>query len=113
MTKIKITTLKRFTANDVFGKDLPFLPKDVPLGPCEYIREDLVYYSENLELPVAIDPNDLNKKYPFCKWAHHDIYKDMNILLLGGNFSKDLPGVKFTACSDGLKPVCFKLDRVD
>ena len=60
-----------------------------------------------MELPVAIDPNDSTKKVFFCKWAHHDIYKDMNILLLGGDFSSELPGVKFTACSDGLKPVCF------
>lgn len=113
MTKIKITVLRCFTANDVFEDNLPFLPEDVPKGPCKYIREGIEYFSENLELPVGMDPDDPTTPLPFCHWAFHDIYKDMSILFFGGNFSPVLPGVKFTTCSDGLKPVSFKLERID
>ena len=50
----------------------------------------------------------------FCPWAFHDIFKDAHILMFGGNF---IPwtheGTMITCCSDGIRPVSFKLERMD
>ena len=43
-----------------------------------------------------------------------DIYRDVAILTMKGNFAEgELAGIKYSACSDGLKPVVFKLERIE
>lgn len=113
MPKIKITVLKRFTAKDIFGDRLSLLPENDSIGPCNQIHEGVEYFSENSELPVGINPDDPATPLPFCQWAYHDIYRDMNFMLLGSDFSPAFPRVKFKTCTDGLKPVCFKLECID
>ena len=49
----------------------------------------------------------------FCGWAFRDIFRDYNHLRKNGNFrwvGKD--GVMFSRCTDGRKPVVFKLERI-
>jgi len=49
----------------------------------------------------------------FCVWAWAAIEKDVSILALGGNapwIRKE--GVIISCCTDGLRPVVFKLERV-
>ena len=48
----------------------------------------------------------------FCGWAWRDIYKDLSVLYFGGNFNGHEEGVQHTSCSDGRKPVCFRLERL-
>ncbi|MBN2336828.1 TIGR04076 family protein [Candidatus Bathyarchaeota archaeon] len=46
--------------------------------------------------------------------AFADIHRDINHLMRGGDFPwVGKPGVTYSACTDGKKPVVFKLERVE
>jgi uncharacterized repeat protein (TIGR04076 family) len=49
----------------------------------------------------------------FCTWAWDDITKDVETLRFHGNFQWfEEPGVSVNCCTDGLRPVVFKIERV-
>ena len=56
----------------------------------------------------------------FCDWAWNDIYRFVAVLLAGGNFSRDnFEGwmkddkTMIACCTDAIRPVTFKIERVD
>lgn len=56
-----------------------------------------------------------NGKGFFCDWAWNDIHKLLFAMQLGGDFS---PWMKdkntfIACCTDGVKPVVFKLERLE
>jgi len=55
----------------------------------------------------------LDKPEKFCGWAWRDIYKDVSVLAFGGDFDWTKPGVAITCCTDGNRPVVFKLERME
>ena len=49
----------------------------------------------------------------FCSWAWRDLYKDLAVLRFGGSFESWVePPYMYTACSDGVRPVSFKLEAL-
>lgn len=49
----------------------------------------------------------------FCGWAWNDINKIVQTLRFHGNFHWfEEPGVSVNCCTDGLRPVVFKIERV-
>jgi uncharacterized repeat protein (TIGR04076 family) len=60
------------------------------------------FLSEGLKMPEG-----------FCSWAWADIQRDVTVLAVGGNFPwvKE-EGVMISCCTDGFRPVLFKLERV-
>ena len=103
MVKIKITVINRADPKNVFGEKIPINPKtgkEWELCP---------RYIENQEFIVEDDG-----KIPdgFCPWAWYDIYKDMSVLKYGGNFPWAKEGEAITCCTDGIRPVSFKLERI-
>ncbi|UCC19372.1 MAG: TIGR04076 family protein [Promethearchaeota archaeon] len=101
--KIKITVLKKFTSKDVLGYDFKF--------PSGYIVKDCNVVQEGQEFIVE---DELKMPEGFWRWAWVDIYRDVAILTMKGNFGEgELTGLKYSACSDGLKPVVFKLERIE
>jgi len=49
----------------------------------------------------------------FCSWAWADIQRDVIHMGLGGDFPwMKKPGVMISCCTDGLRPVVFKLERI-
>lgn len=49
----------------------------------------------------------------FCGGAWDDIYKAIQVLRFHGNFQWfDEAGVSVSCCTDGLRPVVFKIERV-
>ena len=100
--KIKITVIKRLDPASVFGVNIP---KDPTTGKafevCSMFKEGQEFISEDGEMPTG-----------FCAWAWHDIYKDLSVLLFGGNFSWVGTGIMYTCCTDGTRPVTFKLERL-
>jgi len=50
----------------------------------------------------------------FCSWAWADIQRDVAVLALNGNFPwvKD-EGIGISWCTDGFRPVVFKLKRME
>jgi uncharacterized repeat protein (TIGR04076 family) len=49
----------------------------------------------------------------FCSWAWVDIQKYILTLARGGNFIGSKPGRTVVCCSDGYRPVVFKLERME
>jgi uncharacterized repeat protein (TIGR04076 family) len=100
-SKVKITVLKRLEPSQVFEKS-PVTPVS-PLGPCDVFRDGQVFTVEtNGRMPDG-----------FCTSAWHAIFCTTRILSFGGN----LPwykekGVAVDCCTDGLRPVIFKLERI-
>ena len=48
----------------------------------------------------------------FCCWAWCDIQKYVLTLARGGNFRGAKPGAFITCCTDGFRPVLFKVERM-
>lgn len=68
---------------------------------CERLQEGEEFISEGVNMPPG-----------FCSWAWADIQKYVMVLARGGNFIGVQPGVYVTCCTDGFRPVFFKLERV-
>ena len=100
--KVRITVLKKMSSTDIFG-DYPPLGKRVHACPVfEVGREHIV--GEDCEMPKE-----------FCHWAWNDLYKVVTALRYGaswGTGTKDEESPTVHCCTDGLRPVIFKLERV-
>lgn len=99
-SKLKITVLRRFAPDEVF-KDPP-----VDIGGLEVCD----VYEDGQEFIV-----EGNGAMPegFCGWAWDDIYKDIQTLRFHGDFQwiKE-SGISINCCTDGLRPVVFKIERI-
>jgi len=98
MPKVKITVLKR-----MFNKALAdeySLPDTVP---CELFTEKQEFLVHGLAKPEG-----------FCDWAWNDIHKCVMTLTFGGGFGCWMKekAVIIVCCTDGIRPVVFKLERV-
>ena len=101
--KIKITVIKNFTPEDVFGHEMKWASSGEVITACTTLKEGQEFVvEEKLEKPEG-----------FCGWAWRDIYKDMSVLWFGGDFPWVEPNIAYSACTDGLRPVCLKLERFE
>jgi uncharacterized repeat protein (TIGR04076 family) len=97
---VKITVLKKLKTDEVFEK---YANKSGGMTPeCTAMKDGVEYVSKRMAMPEG-----------FCSWAWADIQRDVIHLGLGGEFPwvKE-KGVMISACTDGLRPVVFKLERV-
>jgi len=101
MAKTKITVLKRAVFQDLVDQYL----SPGAIKPCERFTEGQEFIIESdIELP----PN-------FCGWAWNDLYKTVLVLLEGKDYSpwtRDGSNVVLACCSDGYRPVVFKLEGI-
>lgn len=49
----------------------------------------------------------------FSDWAWTDIQKYVMVLARGGNMNGVKPGIFVTCCTDGFRPVFYKLERIE
>jgi uncharacterized repeat protein (TIGR04076 family) len=98
-SKVKITILKKLSSRDIFGDNPPLGQATEACGQFDVGQEFIV--GEDGGMPEG-----------FCHWAWNDIYKVVTTLMFGGSFfeKKDTPIVR--CCTDGLRPVIFKLERI-
>jgi len=99
--RLKITVLKRLGPSEIF-ETLPVAKKEwmVPCGMYEDGQEILI--KENLRMPEG-----------FCPSAWQTIYPNIRTLGFGGNLPFfDERGVAVSCCSDGMRPVIFKIERI-
>ena len=94
---VKITVLRR-----PVNKDFLEAYADTVWSPCERLRDGQEFVSESVNIPTG-----------FCSWAWADIQKYVMTLSRGGNFVGVKPGVFVTCCTDGFRPVAFKLERLE
>ena len=99
-SRLKITVLRRFNPKEVFN--VPPV-KGGPNETCGIYKDDQVFYIEE----------DGKMPENFCSWAWDDINKDVQTLRFHGNFQwSDEPGVSVNCCTDGIRPVVFKIERI-
>jgi len=98
--RLKITVLKRYKPKEVF-KETPV--KGPPIDACTVYKDAQEFFvDESGRMPEG-----------FCSWAWDDIGKVVNVLRFGGDFPwYDEKGVSVNCCTDGLRPVIFKIERI-
>ena len=93
---VRITVLRRLWHEDIlaeYGESV--------WQPCERLEEGQEFLCESVNMPEG-----------FCSWAWCDIQKYVMTLARGGNFLGVKPGLFVTCCTDGFRPVLFKLERI-
>ena len=101
MAKVMITVVKKLNNKDIFG-DTP--PAGCTLEPeCPAVELGQEFVVED----IAVCPSG------FCAWAFSDIYRDIAHLYFGGDyFWMKEKGTVLSSCTDGCRPVIFKLERI-
>ena len=100
MAKCRITVLKTMLNQEIIDE---YVDHDLKLGICSRLQEGQVFEVEH----------PLSKPEGFCDWAWTDIKRDVTVIAYGGSFPWiRQSGVMITACTDGLRPVIFRLERI-
>jgi len=92
---VHITVLKRTLQRDLLEQHA-----DHVWEPCDRLREGQAFVSRGANMPEG-----------FCSWAWVDIQKYVLTLARGGNLLGVPAGTCVACCSDGFRPVIFRLER--
>lgn len=100
--KVKITVIRKFSPEEVFGHGMirQSTGESVPTCSLERGREFIV--ENHLEIPEG-----------FCGQAWHDMYHTIMMYYWGGDYEYPEPGVTYTPCGDGIRPVIFRIESHD
>ena len=99
MTKARITVIKKAFHKDVIDEHLPHLRDQAEI--CGVFEEGQTF---EVDGPFGSKPDG------FCDWAWSDIRKVVALTMMGAD---PTPGTEFTCCSDGLRPVTFRIQRIE
>ena len=104
MAKVKVTVVKKVNNKDLFGENPPAVFDENMLTPeCDRFDLDQEFVVDSPKCPDG-----------FCGWAFADIQRDVVHILYGGSYpwmkEKD---VAISCCTDGLRPVIFKIERIE
>ena len=95
---VRITVLKRLFHEDIVAE----YTEHAVWKPCDRLKEGQEFVSDGgMEMPPG-----------FCSPAWADIQKYAMALGRGANFVGVKPGIFVTCCTDGFRPVVFKLERM-
>ena len=114
MAKVKITVIKKLNTKDLYGDSPPAnINEEVLVPECHRFKvgqEFIIATGRDLSDPESWE----NCPQGFCTWAFADIQRDIVHILFGGSYPwmKD-KGVVISCCTDGLRPVIFKIERVE
>jgi uncharacterized repeat protein (TIGR04076 family) len=100
-SKLKITVLKRQDPKDLFD-EYPVTERDWFVPCAMYQDGQEITVEESLAMPEG-----------FCGSAWQTIYPNVRTLSFGGNLPYfEEEGVAISCCSDGMRPVIFKIERI-
>ncbi len=95
---VKITVIKKLETGDIFEE----YATEKAQAACDAVRLGDEFTSKAMGIPEG-----------FCSWAWADIQRDVVHLALGGEFPwMKKKGTMISCCTDGLRPVLFKLERI-
>jgi uncharacterized repeat protein (TIGR04076 family) len=99
--KCKITVLKRTFHEDLAGQ---YAVDGKSMGPCELLRDNQEFIFDGYNYPEG-----------FCSWAWADIQRDASLLSnADANPSWiNRKGTTITCCTDGVRPVIFRIERIE
>ena len=100
-TKVKISVLRVFDPKEVF--ETSPVKRSSPMSPCER-------HHEGQEFIVNLD---MEMPEGFCPQAWHDLFRKIGALHWGGGYTTtEGPDYMIACCTDGTRPVSFKLERL-
>lgn len=104
MTTVKITVIKKINAADMYGENMPAEPNEKMFAPV----------CDQFEIGQEFVVNDINCPPGFCSWAFADIQRDLSHIFFRGSYPwfKE-KGVSVSCCTDGMRPVVFKIERLE
>jgi uncharacterized repeat protein (TIGR04076 family) len=95
---IKITVVKKVETGEIHEEFAVEGAESV----CPLVKLGAEFVSKNMGVPDG-----------FCSWAWADIHRDVAHLAMGGDFPwMREKGEMVSCCTDGLRPVIFKLERL-
>ena len=99
MKKLKIGVLSVIVNNELA---LEYCGKQIE--PCPYFRVGQEFIIEEFDKPKD-----------FCPWAWQDIFYMVHTLWNGGTFCPwyKEAGIVIGSCTDGIRPVTFKIERIE
>ena len=105
MYNCRITVLKRLAHQDLIDEYMGDEYKARDLAPCPNFEDGQTFVCDSPGVP----PED------FCAWAWSNIHKEIVAIMSGGSFTPwvNQEGVAIACCTDGFRPVVFKIERVD
>ena len=96
--RLKITVLKR----ELYKNFVDEYAADKNLTPCARYEDGQEFILDTKDMPAG-----------FCSWAWADIQRDVVALFHGASFPwMQRKGAIISCCTDGLRPVVFKLERI-
>jgi len=101
--RLKITVLKREVCPDLIRRYQAELDDERAYAPCGRFHDGETFLVEPCEKPDG-----------FCSWAWADIQRQaIWVALRGVQPGYKHPGTAVACCTDGLRPVFFRLELVD
>jgi uncharacterized repeat protein (TIGR04076 family) len=99
---LKITVIKKLSSKEIYGKSLP------------EVGEEMTPYCNRLEVGQEFVVEESGAiPSGFCTWAWHDIYPAVTGLRFGGSYPwMKKEGLIYSCCSDGARPVFFRIERL-
>ncbi|MFC2077177.1 TIGR04076 family protein [Candidatus Bipolaricaulota bacterium] len=103
-THALITVVKRALHTDLLGPSLTEKTLS-SIRPCPTFEDGQTFTIDRLP-PARPDG--------FCDQAWADIQRELYLVAFGGTHpNTDPPGICFPCCTDGLRPVTFRIERVE
>ena len=103
MKGCKITVLKRMANQDLIDEYMGEESKTDDVVPCNLFEDGQEFIVENWgTVPEG-----------FCGWAWADIHKEVMAISTGADLRPwvKYPGLAITCCTDGYRPVVFKVEK--
>jgi uncharacterized repeat protein (TIGR04076 family) len=101
--KVKVTVVKTLNRKDIYGNKFPAKVNEAMLTPqCHLFKE-----GQEFIMDMTCPPD-------FCPWAYADIQRDIMHILWGGSYPWIAEeGVAIACCTDGMRPVIFRIERIE
>lgn len=104
MKKAKITVLKRIANLDLAEEYRKEDYNERYPVPCNLFEDGQEFIIKSMDAPPE----------GFCDWAWTDINREVvRVMNGGGNAALKQEGTAMTCCTDGFRPVVFKIERLD
>jgi uncharacterized repeat protein (TIGR04076 family) len=106
MPKIKITVVKRAAHMDLLDRHMNTDDFPQASGPCEIMKDGQEFVMDGI---FPRRPEGFH-----CQGAWNDIQRNLASVMYGGDLPwYKQPGTVVASCSDGLRPVSFRIERID
>jgi uncharacterized repeat protein (TIGR04076 family) len=102
MSKCRITVVRRTINQDLIDEYVSDSREDY--GRCQAYEEGQEFIIKDFPL----------KPEGFCDWAWADIHRDVVSVMFGSSYPWIRePRTAITCCTDGLRPVIFKVEMIE